>query len=92
MEVIKGSLGNDGIERYCKIIHETLDKNNLCFGYAVSFKHDIKKDKTTLVIVKFAHGIPVKELYSKFYCDGTPILTEKSFEEEFEKHKHKFII
>jgi hypothetical protein len=92
MERIKGHLGKDGKERYFKIIQETLDKYGLCNGYSVNFDYDIRKDKTVLSIFKFAHGVPIEVLiYNKFYCDGEPVITENTFEEEFEKYKHKFV-
>ena len=91
MERIKGCIGHDGVERYSKIINMTLDKNDLCNGYSVAFEYDIRKDKTKMIIQKFAHGIPVEFLYCKSYCSGEPIVYENSFEEEFEKHKHELV-
>lgn len=93
MERINGCIGKDGIERYFKMIHKTLDKNDLCNGYSVSFEYNILKDKTTISILRFASGVPVESvLYDKFYCDGEPIITESTFEEEYEKYKHKLKI
>lgn len=92
MEAIKGSLGKDGVERYFKIIHETLDKHDLCNGYGVSFEYSVPKDKTIIKILRFAHGIPVDVcINDKFYCDGQPVVYKDTFEKEFEKLKDKFM-
>lgn len=90
MERIKGDLGKDGIERYHKIIKKTLDKHGLCNGYGVFFEYDIKKDKTFITISKYLHGIPVKVLLYKSYCDGEPVITDATFVEEFEKNRGQF--
>lgn len=92
MELIKGCLGKDGVERYFKIIRETIDTNGFCNGYGVSFDYDIRKEKTVLIIQKFSRRIPVQILlYKKLYCHGGPVIKEYTFEEEFEKHKHEFV-
>ncbi|MBZ9633049.1 hypothetical protein [Clostridium sp. FP1] len=92
MERIKGSIGADGIEIYFKMLNMALDKNDLCNGYGVSFEYDIRKDNTKLIVQKFAHGIPVDILYNKAYCEGESVITEGTFEKEFEKHKQKFVV